>query len=92
MAFRESGQSPELWALLTTASDTVAAGIFAGRLRLEDVLVDIRTDTALLGEARLCRLYVPAGQLERAQAILLRDTFSDAELDALAMSEAPPKD
>ena len=80
------------WTPLTTASGTVAADILAGRLRLEGVLVDIRTDTALLGEARMCRLYVPADQLERAKAIMLRDTFSDAELEALAMSEAPPKD
>jgi hypothetical protein len=80
------------WKPLTTASDTVAAGIVAGRLRAEGVSVDVRTDTALLGEARLCRLYVPAEQLRRAAGIISQSGFSDAELDALALSQAPPKD
>ena len=80
------------WKSLTTASDTVAAEIVAGRLREEGVSVDIRTDTALLGEARLCRLYVPAGQLRRAEDIISRSGFTDAELDALALSHAPPRE
>ncbi len=80
------------WKPLTTATDTVAAGIVAGRLRAEGVSVDVRTDTALLGEGRSCRLYVPAEQLRRAESIICASDFSDAELDALALSQAPPEE
>ena len=74
------------WKLVTTAPDTVVAEILAGRLRGEGFSVEVKTDTALLGEARLCRLYVPGIQLERAQEILSQDAVSDAELEALATS------
>lgn len=83
---------PARWKPLTTAADTVAAGIVAGRLRAEGIAVDVRMDTALLGEARLCRLYVPAEALRRAEGIISHSGFSDAELDALALSLAPPKE
>ena len=84
--------NPASWKSLATAPSTVAAEILAGRLRAEGLEVDVRTDTALLGEARLCRLYVPENQLVRAQKILAEEAIPESELEALATSQDPPKE
>ena len=86
-----SGAIPE-WTLLTTSPSTVSAELVAGRLRSEGVPVDVRADTAILGEARLCRIFVPSGLLKQARWIIEADAVSEEELEFLATGQRPSKE
>lgn len=87
MPFDESS-----WTTLLTAPDTVTAEILVGRLRADGVEVSVRTDTALLGSGRACRLLVAPGDLRRARSLLAESPVSSEELERLALDAPPPKD
>lgn len=73
------------WEALLVLHDTVSAQAFLERLRSEGIGARLRTDTAILGAARRCRIEVPAQQLAKARSVLEAAQFSDEELDELAL-------
>lgn len=77
------------WALFDTVADTMSAEAIAGVLRAEGVPVDVRTDTAILGEARRCRIYVPTDLLHRARWLFSAGAVADEELEFLATGKRP---
>ena len=79
-----------IWKPFATTSDTVSAEAIAGRLRSEGVPVTVRTDVAVLGEARLCQVCVPSDMLHRARWIFDTESFTEAELTFLATGELSP--
>lgn len=77
------------WKILTTVHDTLSAQVLLDRLRGEGVTVRLRTDTAILGEARRCDVLVLKTMAHRAQAVLDQPCFTDEELTELALRETP---
>lgn len=75
------------WEVVAVAADTVSADVLMGRLAAEGIRTRLQADTALLGEARQCRIQVPTTEIRRARYLLWQTRFSDDELSALAMSE-----
>jgi hypothetical protein len=79
--------SRDKWEVVVVVADTVSAGVLMGRLAAEGIRVRLQADTALLGEARQCRIQVPANVVHRARYVLWQTSFSDEELCALALGE-----
>ena len=77
------------WEVVAVVTDMVSAQVLRGRLEAEGVATRLEADTALLGEARQCRIRVPAAQVHRARCVLWQASFSDEELSALALAEEP---
>lgn len=76
---------PEHWEVVAVAADTVSAGVLMGRLAAEGVRTRLDADSAILGEARQCRIEVPANAIRKARTILWQTRFSEDELTALAL-------
>jgi hypothetical protein len=79
---------PAKWKTVAAVSDTLSAQALYERLVTEGVEARIRSDTALLGSARQCRIQVPEEAERRAQRVLADAQFTDDELDALARGES----
>lgn len=80
--------SPD-WETVAVLADTVSAGVLMGRLAAEGIRARLQADTAILGEARQCRVQVPANRVHRARCVLWQTSFSDDELAALALGTQP---
>jgi hypothetical protein len=78
---------PDKWITVAVVSDTLSAQAIHERLVTEGVEARVRSDTALLGIARQCRIQVPAPAEHRAKRVLAEAQFTDAELDRLATGE-----
>jgi len=76
------------WQLLVTAPNIAAAHVMAELLERQGVTLQLRTDSALLGEAMPCALFVEKPFLQRAQRLLDEARFSDEELEFLATGTA----
>jgi hypothetical protein len=76
------------WATIAVVSDTLSAQAIYERLVTEGVEARVRSDTALLGTARQCRIQVPAEAEHRAKRVLADAQFTDEELDRLATGES----
>jgi hypothetical protein len=57
------------WISVVTLTDVPSAELPAERLRSEGVTVEIRSDSAILGQARYCDLIVPSNLLHRANCL-----------------------
>lgn len=75
------------WRLLTTAPNVPSAHALANSLAAYGVVSKIVSDTSLLGEWQLCRVFVDTVQVRRAQWLLAQNQFSDQELDFLATGD-----
>jgi hypothetical protein len=75
------------WTSLLTVFDTLSAHALTERLNSEGVPTRLQTDSALLGAARACEIFVPTALLHRAQWLLSPEQFSDTELSDLATDE-----
>lgn len=67
-----------------TVFDTLSAQVIAERLNAEGVPTRVQSDSAILGVARTCDIWVPAELVRRARSLLGSSQFSDAELSYLA--------
>lgn len=76
------------WQLLVTAPNIATAHVMAELLAKQGVTLQLRTDSALLGEAMPCALFVEKRFLKRAQRLLDEASFSDEELEFLATGVA----
>jgi hypothetical protein len=81
---------PIEWQLLTTAPNVPTAYALAGSLSDYGVISKISSDTALLGEWQICRVFVDAAQVRRAQWLMAQSQFSDEELTFLATGTLSP--
>lgn len=79
------GGSADKWEIVAVLADTVSAGVLMGRLAAEGIRTRLQADTAILGEARQCRIQVPASVVHRARCVLWQTRFSDEELSQLAL-------
>jgi hypothetical protein len=79
---------PAKWKTVAAVLDTLSAQALYERLVTEGVEARIRSDTALLGSARQCRIQVPEEAERRAKRVLADAQFTDDELDALARGES----
>lgn len=80
------------WPVLVTVYDTYSAAVLSERLRSEGVPAVLKSDSAILGEARRCDILVAPEMLYRAKQILSESVVSDAELTYLATGELPSAD
>ena len=78
------------WVHLTTSPDAPSAHALAQSLLSYGITCKVLSDTALLGEGRMCGLFVDSSQLRRAEWLLAQGRFSDAELTFLATGELRP--
>jgi hypothetical protein len=78
------------WQLLTTAPNAPSAHTLVSWLADYGVASKIVSDTSLLGEFQLCRVYIDVTQAHRAQWLLAQRNFSDEELTLLATGGAVP--
>jgi hypothetical protein len=78
---------PDKWITVAVVSDTLSAQAIHERLVTEGVEARVRSDTALLGIARQCRIQVPARAEHRAKRVLTEAQFTDAELERLATGD-----
>jgi hypothetical protein len=78
------------WQLLTTAPNVPSAHALASSLSDYGVVSKIVSDTSLLGECQVCRVFVDAAQAHRAQWLLAQSQFSDDELTFLATGKPTP--
>jgi len=76
------------WDVAAAVADTLSAQALIGLLASEGVPARMQSDTALLGEARQCRILVPRELIRRARCVLWQTRFSDEELAALAEETA----
>ncbi|MGH8149003.1 MAG: hypothetical protein ACRETB_03355 [Steroidobacteraceae bacterium] len=85
---------PAKWEVVAVAADTVSAGVLMGRLAAEGVRARMDADTAILGEARQCRIEVPPEAVRKARFVLWETQFSEEELASLALGEdgEPPQE
>jgi hypothetical protein len=80
------------WQELTTVHDEISAQALVESLRASNVPAKFHADTALLGVARTCRVFVPAATIHRARLALGVERVSDEELEALALSAPAARD
>jgi hypothetical protein len=80
------------WQFLTTAPNAPSAHALVSSLAHNGVVSKIVSDTSLLGEFQLCRVFVDGTQLHRAQWLLAQRNFSDEELTFLATGGITPGD
>jgi hypothetical protein len=76
------------WQLLVTAANVATAHVLAELLAKQGIILQLRADSALLGQAMPCALYVEKPFLQRAQRLLAEASFSDEELEFLATGVA----
>jgi hypothetical protein len=57
------------WTSVVTLTDVPSAELPAERLRSEGVSVEIRSDSAIMDQARYCDLIVPSNLLHRANCL-----------------------
>ncbi len=80
------------WVHLTTSPNAPSAQALAQSLLSYGVTCKVRSDdTSLLGEGRMCDVFVDSNQLRRAEWLLEQGRFSDAELTFLATGELRPE-
>jgi hypothetical protein len=79
------------WRLLTTLPDLPSAQSLAEILGSEGIAARVMSDAGVLGQAAPSRIYVDAGQLQRARDSLSQRQFSDEELGLLASGAVPPE-
>lgn len=73
-----------VWQLLTTAPNAPTARALVTLLEGQGVECQVRTDSAIFGEAMSCAVMVEASALDRAKRVLSEACFTDAELEFLA--------
>jgi hypothetical protein len=78
------------WQLLTTAPNVPSAHALVSSLSAHGVVSKIVSDTSLLGEFQVCRVFIDAAQVHRAQWLLAQNDFSDEELSFLATGSLAP--
>ncbi len=78
------------WRRVATVADTVSAAAICHVLASEGVPAEVRSDSSLLGEARLCAVMVPVIWLQRAQEILQERELCEVELERLATAGLRP--
>jgi len=78
------------WQYLTTAPNAPSAHALLSWLADYGVVSKIISDTSLLGEFQLCRVFVDVTQAHRAQRLLAQRNFSDEELTFLATGGTAP--
>jgi hypothetical protein len=81
-----------VWKLLTTAPNAPSADALLRWLADHGVVSKIVSDTSLLGEFQLCRIFVEVTQAHRAQWLLAQRNFPDEELTFLATGGAAPEE
>ena len=72
-----------------TLTDVPSAELPTKRLRSEGVSVEIRSDSAIMGQARYCDLIVPSNLLHRANCLQSQWQCSEVELDYWAPGDLP---
>lgn len=80
------------WKLLTTAPDAPSADALLRWLADHGIVSKIVSDTSLLGEFQLCRIFVDETQARRAEWLMAQRNFSDEELTFLATGGAPSEE
>jgi hypothetical protein len=78
------------WQFLTTAPNVPSAHALLSWLADYGVVSKMVSDTSLLGEFQLCRVFVEVTQAHRAQWLLAQRNFSDEELTFLATGGVAP--
>jgi hypothetical protein len=77
------------WTSVVTLTDVPSAELPAERLRSEGVTVEIRSDSAILGQARYCDLIVPSNLLHRANCLQSQWQCPEVELDYWTPDDLP---
>jgi hypothetical protein len=72
------------WRLLITLPDLPSAQSLAQVLTAEGITVRVSSDAGVLGQAAPSRIYVEAGDFQRARSYLTERQFTEEELAALS--------
>ena len=80
------------WQLLQAYPNQTALQIAASALQQQQIEIFIQPDQPIAGLDLGGRLYVRPNLHARAQQVLSQVVVTDAELEALALSSAAPKD
>lgn len=73
------------WQPVAAFPESISAAAVKALLENSGVPATLRSDTAILGEARQCAVLVPTSLLERARQVLAeQQDFTEAELEFLA--------
>jgi len=80
------------WQLLQTYPNQTALQIVATVLQQQQIEIFIQSDQPIAGLDLGGRLYVRPNLHTQAQQVLSQAAVTDAELEALALSSAAPKD